>query len=368
MQVNWYSWPTASSNESAQEQGQQLQAHLFTCVPSLTRVWVIDEVRLEHSRQLRWLQVCSRHSKDVTAALWGRTPQHTTRRRERMSDASHLEFLHCYLYDAAAAARVSENHDHSLVGLVQAGDMWRLRDLLMCASLPGEQPLSYSSAQRYDGTDDNTVLHLAAALGHVEVLHVLLSVGTLPVDSLDRVGKTALHRACECAMTEAARALLEWGSDVNAEEQNGRGGSALTLAAATSMMSSIRPRAFAALIQLVCAAGADEWATMEYLGDQYTALRLVAKSGRVSMVQGLFAASTCSFTVGWRSSKGGTALRDACSVGSASCAKLLIEAGASAEGFSPTQCSHRIQKLLHAVKNSNSSIEELCIHDRDDLE
>ena len=56
-----------------------------------------------------------------------------------------------------------------------------------------------------------TVLHVAAAVGHVEAIRILMTSG-IPVDAVDADGDTALHVAAQAGHEVVARALLDAGA------------------------------------------------------------------------------------------------------------------------------------------------------------
>ncbi len=66
----------------------------------------------------------------------------------------------------------------------------------------------------------NTPLHLAAQVGSVDILRLLLDVGA-PVDVGDRDNSTALDVAAQCGQMDAVRLLVEAGADARHRDNNG---------------------------------------------------------------------------------------------------------------------------------------------------
>ncbi|KAK2577416.1 hypothetical protein KPH14_003525 [Odynerus spinipes] len=68
----------------------------------------------------------------------------------------------------------------------------------------------------------STPLHIASAAGNLEILAVLFSkIRRDHVDIRDKVGQTALHRACYQGHRECARALIDHGGNLSAETKSG---------------------------------------------------------------------------------------------------------------------------------------------------
>jgi hypothetical protein len=83
------------------------------------------------------------------------------------------------------------------------------------------------------------------------------------------------------------------------------------------------------------------------------------------MLRGILKSGSCSLTVGWCSPKAGSALKDACSVGSAACAGLLLDEGASPVGLDTRKYTHRIKRLIHEATNKSTYDLDLYIQATD---
>ncbi|XP_014616893.1 PREDICTED: transient receptor potential channel pyrexia-like isoform X1 [Polistes canadensis] len=68
----------------------------------------------------------------------------------------------------------------------------------------------------------STPLHVAASDGNLEVLIILLKkIRREYVDIRDKIGQTALHRACYQGHRECARVLIDYGGNLSAETKSG---------------------------------------------------------------------------------------------------------------------------------------------------
>jgi ankyrin repeat protein len=67
-----------------------------------------------------------------------------------------------------------------------------------------------------------TALHVACALGHAEVVELLLETGRVEVELVDDYGRTPLMHACQCGHVGIAKLLIETGSvNLNATDEFG---------------------------------------------------------------------------------------------------------------------------------------------------
>jgi ankyrin repeat protein len=92
-----------------------------------------------------------------------------------------------------------------------------------------------SEAEKY--AKDHTALMREALEGHTEAVKALLGQGT-DVNAKDDEGRTALMFASINAHTETVKALLEHGADVNVRASDG--GTALMLAAVCGEVNIVR--------------------------------------------------------------------------------------------------------------------------------
>lgn len=307
-----------------------VKSKLMGAVPTLTRVAVADQSCGEY---LRWMHVACRASRDVQGVLWNHLPPHATRRRPRCSSVA-LDHMRAFIYDAEAEA--SSSGGESMETAVREGNLRRVKEMLQMPPVPG---FTYCTE----------LLHMASACNRVDVLNLLMQTQRFRVDMIDSEGMTPLHRACECGAEQAAVVLLEWGAGVNKVEENGREGTALTLAASRANDKGVTAPQYKKLISVLCAAEADEWASLVYLGDRFTALRLAARSGRTCMVGAILQCGCICLTVGWCSPRGETALQDAVTMESSTSVKLLLESGASVYGITAKGHTHRVKALIRSA-------------------
>lgn len=121
------------------------------------------------------------------------------------------------------AKSMVESHPWSLFEAAKANDASKLRDLLSRLPQQVQGPPSTFRNQYLEYEDivtGWTALMVAAASGHDECVHLLLSSGTA-VAHADRWGRTALHLAAQSAHSEAVRMLLATGADPFVEDCKG---------------------------------------------------------------------------------------------------------------------------------------------------
>jgi ankyrin repeat protein len=82
-------------------------------------------------------------------------------------------------------------------------------------------------------------IHLAAAFGHVNIVHWMLDNG-VPVDIRNRMGATPLHSAAHNNRLEVARLLLDGGASVNAKVINSDNRTSLHEAAAQGSVDLVK--------------------------------------------------------------------------------------------------------------------------------
>ena len=71
----------------------------------------------------------------------------------------------------------------------------------------------------YDRIGEETYLHFAAFLGHVEAIKVLLENGS-DMNAVNKIEETALHVAAEHGHVDVMKVLIQNGADVNAVEED----------------------------------------------------------------------------------------------------------------------------------------------------
>jgi ankyrin repeat protein len=131
--------------------------------------------------------------------------------------------------DAAALLKPSG----SLLDAVLAGDLDTVKRLLDDSANPQSleatttAPVEGRAEGEGEGEDEDdtvggrTALHIAADLGHVEILRHLLAAGAA-VDPRDDMERTPLHVACFSAQSACVHPLLAAGADRGAADQWGR--------------------------------------------------------------------------------------------------------------------------------------------------
>lgn len=116
------------------------------------------------------------------------------------------------------------------------------------------------------GTDGETALIRAAALGHADNVQTLLCLGA-DVNAEDYMGETAIHRAARNGHAETMHTLLSWHQDLSSKTPGGW----------TVLMSAVSSGCLEAVRLLVAAAGVDLAAETEW-GD--SALSMATRSGQ----------------------------------------------------------------------------------------
>ncbi|KAG9439734.1 hypothetical protein H6P81_019899 [Aristolochia fimbriata] len=92
-------------------------------------------------------------------------------------------------------------------------------DLSVFQSLSEEELLRVQSLRNEDG---RSLLHVAVALGHTNVLSILSTVASACVNSVDEEGWAPLHSAASRGDVAAIEALLSFGGNVNLANHGGR--------------------------------------------------------------------------------------------------------------------------------------------------
>jgi ankyrin repeat protein len=99
---------------------------------------------------------------------------------------------------------VAATRDHALSAAVRAGDLTTVEDLLRSGRDPNEKdPLGYP------------LLCLAAAHGQVQMVELLLTAAADPLLLDTRMGASALHKAAQSGVIDAARLLLDHGAFID---------------------------------------------------------------------------------------------------------------------------------------------------------
>ncbi|XP_054254360.1 CARD- and ANK-domain containing inflammasome adapter protein-like [Indicator indicator] len=155
-----------------------------------------------------------------------------------------------------------------------------------------------------------TLLHVAAASGHLKILEYLISKGA-KTDMKDKKGRTALHRAAEKGHADALKALLQCGAYMYSLDTKGK--TPLHLAAQNDHSH---------ILKMLLKEEARSYR------NQCNFLHLAARKDESRLAKMLLRSGAC---IDGRDERGQTALDYAVSQGSENTAKVLLEAGASVD-------------------------------------
>ncbi|XP_065337937.1 uncharacterized protein LOC135938275 isoform X1 [Cloeon dipterum] len=133
-----------------------------------------------------------------------RTPLHLAASRE---DAQACKLL---LQNGADATLVNNEGSNALHFACEGGNLDVLELLLSLGTID-------LNAKNKDG---NTVLHLAAEKSNLQITQYLLGSGQVSVDERDKRGSTAFHLAAKFARVEMCKLLLTGGADLYTESDN----------------------------------------------------------------------------------------------------------------------------------------------------
>ncbi|CAE7560999.1 unnamed protein product, partial [Symbiodinium microadriaticum] len=154
--------------------------------------------------------LCDRGA-DVNACnLGGLTPLHVAADRELTEIALHL------IREGAMLGIVNKAGQSALHIMASRGMTNAIREL---ATLPSKLLRTHDINTKT--ASNQTVLHLAVAAGHSELLEDLLRLD-VAVDATDNDGQTSLHLACALSNYQACMLLLAKGADPNKFDDEGK--------------------------------------------------------------------------------------------------------------------------------------------------
>ncbi|XP_015726116.1 serine/threonine-protein phosphatase 6 regulatory ankyrin repeat subunit B-like [Coturnix japonica] len=199
----------------------------------------------------------------------------------------------------SGAAKPRERH--SDIGIFDAAAKGCISDL--------EKALKDNDINALNSSGE-TLLHVAASQGHLNVMEYLISKGA-KLDVMDQKGRTPLHRAAEKGHGDAAKALLHRGAHMYSLDKEGK--TPLHLAAQNNHSHIVK-------MFLRKEARSN--------GNQHHFLHMAALKDESSLAKMLL---KCGASADGKDERGQTALSYAVSQGFENTAEVLLEAGASVD-------------------------------------
>lgn len=196
----------------------------------------------------------------------------------------------------------------------------------------------------------DTLLHVSARLGHVQVLEAILAHTNCPIDIRNKDNKTALHEACQFCQLEAAKLLLERKAAVNALKKadwtplmlacvkasdfGGKSEQLISYLVENGAVLNYTNKDGWSVVHLICRDGSS--GVLTYLLDKGAHALLKTKNGRSALhVAALHGRTACAeilikngLSINDRDNCGNTPLHEAVLGGSLEMIKYFIEVGA----------------------------------------